>query len=117
MLKSKLTLLLFLLLISIVRAQIIPTFMYQAQLTDNNGSLLVSQSIDCKIELIQDGNSSNPVYQEYQELTTSLTGMLELQVGNGTYASGSISDINWQSGAVSIRISIDIQGWEWISSF
>ena len=109
MLKSKLTLLLFLLLISIVRAQIIPTFMYQAQLTDNNGSLLVSQSIDCKIELIQDGNSSNPVYQEYQELTTSLTGMLELQVGNGTNASGSISDINWQSGAVSIRISIDIK--------
>jgi len=109
MLKSKLTLLLFLLVISISQAQEKPGFLYQTQLTDENNQPVTNQNIDCQIELTQGENSSTPIYSESQNLTTSPTGMLELVVGNGTDASGSLTDINWQQGTVFIQISIDMK--------
>ncbi|GET30382.1 hypothetical protein [Prolixibacter sp. SD074] len=108
MLKSKPILLLFLFLASISRAQAAPTFLYQAQLTDDNGTLVTNQNVNCKIELIRGENSSETLYQEYQELTTSATGMLEILVGNGTDTIGSLTDIDWQSGKIFIRLSVDL---------
>ncbi|MFC2119055.1 hypothetical protein ACFLSY_10470 [Bacteroidota bacterium] len=88
-------------------AQSPKSFNYQAVVRDGGGSAISSQPVSFRITLIQ---SEMPVYAELHQAQTSPFGLVNLQIGSGTSLLNDLSDINWGTGAVSIKMEVDPEG-------
>ena len=88
-------------------AQVPQGFNYQAALRDAAGAVLSSQPVSVKIELSQGAVT----YTEVHNLTTNAVGLINLTVGYTPQSGGTaFSDINWNTGGVSMTTSYDPAG-------
>ncbi len=93
-------------------AQAPQAFKYQAVARDKAGQVLSNQNINLQISILQRDINGPEVYREFQSVTTSEFGLINLQVGTGRTILGTMSDIDWGSGSHYLRIDMDPSGGE-----
>ena len=69
------------------------TFNYQAVVRDIDGSLITSQDILFRIDIMDE--NQNAYYTEVHNVQTNIFGQISLEVGGGTPQSGDFSTIPW----------------------
>ncbi len=99
---KKNTLLLFMLCISMV--SLAQGLNYKALITDN-GNALNHQNVDIKFTILQNGTTA--VYQEIQNVTTDVNGIVSVNIGEGNVQSGNFASIDWGSHPYFLKVEID----------
>jgi hypothetical protein len=97
----------FLLLAQIGISQIPGSFNYQAVVRDNSGELIVNQSVDIRISIIDNLPTESPSYIETHTKTTNNNGVFSLQVGEGDPSQGAFGSIDWSLNDKYIKTEID----------
>lgn len=91
-------------------AQVPNAFNYQAVVRDNTGTVIPNQNVSFRISLLKGSVSGTTVYSEIHSSTTNDFGLSNLQIGNGTVASGDFSAINWAEDSYFVKIELDAAG-------
>jgi hypothetical protein len=83
---------------------------YQAVALSSTGAPLKLKSVAFRLSIL-DGSAVGPVaYQERQSVTTDLSGLASLQLGNGTALSGTFAGVDWSKGSFYLKTEIDTTG-------
>lgn len=102
------------LLTSTVFAQAPQKMSYQAVIRNNNGDLVVNQSVKMRISIQKYIFGFPPSYQnvyvETHTATTNENGLVSLKIGGGTVVSGVFSNIDWSDGEYYIKTETDPTG-------
>ncbi|MCR9287846.1 MAG: hypothetical protein NXI23_10710 [Bacteroidetes bacterium] len=92
-------------------AQVPALFSYQALATDLNGDELPNQNISIEATIISgDILIGTEEWVERHALTTDEFGLFSIEIGNGLFISGTVtnfSEINWASGDHFLKIGMD----------
>ena len=109
---KKLTLLLvFSILFSVYSfCQVPQAFKYQTVIRDNAGNLITNKAITVKVSILQGSSSGNSLYSELQSPTTNQYGLVNLEIGKGTFPQGTFSSINWGNSTYFLEIDVDLNG-------
>ena len=83
---------------------------YQAVVRNSSNVLVTNSTVGIAISIVKDSANGTAVYSELQTATTNANGLFSIIIGNGLFASGSISAINWGSGLYFIKSQIDPNG-------
>ena len=87
---------------------------FQGIARDNNGYILANKSINIRISIKNDTNSSKNEYQEITPITTNILGLFTIVVGanetNKIVSAGSFESINWSKADKYLQIEIDTVG-------
>lgn len=87
-------------------------FNYQGVARNSVGNVLANQPIRLRLS-VHDGNATGPVlFSETRQVTTNAFGLFSIQVGGGGALSttGSMSNINWNTGSKWLQVEIDMNG-------
>jgi len=104
----KITLSLFALLVTIVAYCGAPqAFNYQAIAYGPTGSPVKTKPIALRLSILDGGPAGTVAYQERQTATTDASGLVSLQIGNGTVLSGTFANIVWAKGVFYLKAEID----------
>ncbi|WP_396141409.1 hypothetical protein [Flavobacterium sp.] len=104
--KKLLTLLAFAITL-IVSAQAPQGFNYQATVRNSAGALITNQNVLFKFNIMQNSQTSLPVYSETHQAPTDDLGQVNLTVGTGTATTGTFAGINWGSGTYYLGIELN----------
>jgi hypothetical protein len=91
-------------------AQVPEAFKYQAIARDLSGNVIANQNISLRINILQGSSTGTSVYCETHSVTSNGMGLMNLEIGNGTYVSGSFSGITWGTSTYYIKIEMDATG-------
>lgn len=87
---------------------------FQGIARDNNGYILANKSINVRISIKADTNSSKNEYQEIIPITTNVLGLFTIMVGatetNKIITAGPFENINWSKAEKYLQIEIDTVG-------
>lgn len=86
------------------------SFRYQSMLRKANGSALAGQAVKIKISILKGGVSGTLVYSEIHSATTNDFGVVNLEIGQGSSKTGSISTIDWSVDSYFVKVEIDETG-------
>ncbi len=81
-------------------------FNYQAVVRTADGTPINNQEVLVNIQLRRGSALGNVVYEEDHEIETNDFGIINLQVGRGTNAVGSMNLIDWGAGAIFMEVQI-----------
>ncbi len=93
-----------------VWAQTPESMSYQAVVRDASDALVTSTAVGIQISILQGGATGTAVYVETQTPTTNASGLVSLEIGNGTVVSGDFSAIDWSAGPYFIKTETDPTG-------
>ncbi len=79
-------------------------FKYQAVLRDASGNIIANQQKQVVIDILQGSATGQSVFSETHDVVTSAQGIINLNIGSAN--STGIADINWNSNAYYIRITV-----------
>ena len=91
----------------IATAQAPQGFNYQATVRNSSGALIVNQNVLFKFNIMQNSQTSLPVYSETHQVPTDDLGQVNLTVGTGTATTGTFSTINWGTGNYYLGIELN----------
>ena len=92
-------------------AQAPEVFKYQAIINKKNGNeVLKNTSIGVQISIIHNDLNGTPVYSETFNATTNGSGLINLEIGNGSPTIGDFSEIDWVGGPYFLVVGVDITG-------
>ncbi|MCB2195353.1 MAG: tail fiber domain-containing protein [Bacteroidetes bacterium] len=94
--------------IKIGLTQIPGSFNYQAVVRDNTGELITNQNVDIQISIIDNSPTGATLYTEEHTKTVSSSGVVNLQIGDGTPTLGTFSNINWALNDKYLKTEIDL---------
>lgn len=83
---------------------------YQAVLRDGSNNLIINQSVGLKVSVLQGSPTGTVVFSETHNTSTNANGLVTVQIGDGTIATGSIVAIDWANGPHFIKTEIDPTG-------
>ena len=83
---------------------------FQSILRNINGEVVANKSVSLKISILSGSISGSSVYGETHNKTTDASGLISLQIGNGTVLNGVFVNINWGSSAHFIQLEADFNG-------
>ena len=83
---------------------------FQSILRNTNGEVVSNKSVSLKIFILSGSISGLTVYGETHTKTTDASGLISLQIGNGTVLSGVFSDIAWGDFPHFIKLEADFSG-------
>ncbi len=83
---------------------------YQAVIRNASNALVTNTTIGMRVSILQGSATGNAVYVETHNTTTNSNGLVNIQIGNGTPAAGSFTNINWGSGSYFIKTETDPVG-------
>ena len=83
---------------------------YQAIVRNNSNALVVNQAIGMRISILQGSSSGTAFYVETQTPATNINGLVSIEIGGGTVATGNFSTINWANGPYFVKTEIDPTG-------
>lgn len=90
-------------------AQIPQKINYQAVVRNASGDPVVNQNVSLRLS-VTDGPIGTASYTETHTLNTNNFGLVNLQIGTGSPALGTFSNIDWKSGNKFLKIEADITG-------
>ena len=85
-------------------------FKYQAVARDLSGNVLANQSVGFQISILQGSVAGTSVYTETQATTTNDFGLVNLEIGNGTWVAGDFTSIGWGNDTYFAKIEMDETG-------
>jgi len=88
-------------------AQVPKKFNYQAVCRNSTGGILANQSLSLRISIHDTSAIGTLLYRETHTTTTSIFGLVNLQIGTGVVDSGSFAAINWGVGLKFLEVEID----------
>lgn len=91
-------------------AQSPKAFKYQAVARDLTGNVLPNQAVSFRISILQTTTTGTSVYLETHVATTNSFGLVNLEIGNGTFVSGNFSTISWGADIYFVKIEMDETG-------
>ncbi|MDG1689207.1 MAG: hypothetical protein P8I02_00280, partial [Flavobacteriales bacterium] len=83
---------------------------FQAVIRDASDALLSNQNIGMQISIVQGSVNGNVIYSETHNPISNNNGLVNLEIGDGTVASGSFNSINWSNGPFFIKTETDPNG-------
>lgn len=101
---------LFILICNHLSAQAPNEFRYQAVARDASGEVLPSTNVGVEISIRDLSASGTIIFMENHNVSTNEFGLFNLSIGSGTSTLGSISAIDWTSGAKFIEVGVDLTG-------
>lgn len=107
---KKILLIIYLLVITSIKAQTPQSFNYQAVARNSDGSVVSNKNVTVKISILQNSTSGNIVFSESHTAITNNIGLLNIAIGTGTLIQGSFTNINWASGIYFLKTEIDPNG-------
>ncbi len=93
-----------------VSAQAPQKMSYQAVIRNNNNALLTSTTVGMKISVLQGSSAGIPVFVETHTHSTNSNGLVSLEIGTGTFVTGTFAGINWATGPYFIKTETDPTG-------
>jgi uncharacterized protein (TIGR02145 family) len=91
----------------IATAQAPQGFNYQATVRNSSGALIVNQNVLFKFNIMQNSQTSLPVYSETHQAPTDDLGQVNLTIGTGTPTTGTFAGINWANGTYYLGIELN----------
>lgn len=92
-------------------AQVPQGFNFQAVARGNDGLPLSEQQIGVEVNVVKGSESGDIVYTESHVITTSVAGLIQIVIGEGTPAENSdFSTIDWGNDNYYVNLGIDTQG-------
>jgi len=82
---------------------------YQSIIRDSNGQLVVNHMVGVKINILQGSSEGSAIYTETHSPTTSLNGLMTIEIGSGV-TTDDFSSIDWTAGPYFIQTEIDLDG-------
>lgn len=79
-------------------------FNYQAVIRDASGVALKEQNVTLLVTVLSD---NQVLYKETHQLTTSVSGYVNMIIGAGTSVSGTFENIEWSAQNQSIKVELD----------
>jgi hypothetical protein len=83
---------------------------FQSILRNTNGEIIANKAVSLRISILSGTISGSSVYTETHNKTTDASGLISLQIGNGTVLSGIFANIDWGSTAHFIKLEADFSG-------
>jgi hypothetical protein len=83
---------------------------FQSILRNTNGEVVANKTVSLKISILSGSINGISVYSETHAKTTDASGLISLQIGNGTVLSGAFSTILWGNAAYFIKLEADFNG-------
>jgi uncharacterized protein (TIGR02145 family) len=83
---------------------------FQSILRNTNGEVVANKSVSLKISILSGSISGSAVYGETHTKTTDASGLISLQIGNGTVLSGVFANISWGDFPHFIKVEADFNG-------
>jgi hypothetical protein len=83
---------------------------FQAVIRDASNVLAANQLVGLRISILQGSTAGTAVYEETQTATTNINGLVTLEIGTGTVASGSLSSVDWGVDTYFIKTEADPTG-------
>lgn len=83
---------------------------FQSILRNNNGEIVSNKSVSLKISILSGSIGGSSVYSEIHTKTTDISGLISLQIGNGTVLSGVFANIGWGNAPHFIKLEVDFSG-------
>ena len=77
---------------------------FQSVIRNNLGEVQSNKSVSLKISILSGSISGSSVYSEIHTKTTDISGLISLQIGNGTILSGVFASISWGNLAHFIKL-------------
>ena len=93
-----------------ISAQAPEKMSYQAVIRDGEGELMINSNIGMRISILQGSVDGAAVYVESQTSNTNENGLISIEIGNGTVASGAFSTIDWSVGLYFLKSETDLTG-------
>ena len=83
---------------------------FQSILRNSSGEVIGNKSVSLKISILSGSINSSSVYSETHAKTTDASGLISLQIGNGTVLSGVFANIGWGDFPHFIKLEADFSG-------
>ncbi len=83
---------------------------FQSVIRNNLGEVQSNKSVSLKISILSGSISGSSVYSETHTKTTDPSGLISLQIGNGTVLSGVFANISWGGASHFIKLEVDFSG-------
>jgi len=83
---------------------------FQGVIRDASNTLLSNQNIGMQISILQGSINGNSIYTETHNPVSNNNGLVNLEIGDGTVASGNFSTISWSNGPFFIKTETDPNG-------
>ena len=77
---------------------------------NTNGEVVANKAVSLRISILSGSINGISVYSETHAKTTDASGLISLQIGNGTVISGAFSSILWGNAAYFIKLEADFNG-------
>jgi len=91
----------------VVYSQAPASFRYQALIQDAAGNIKVNTSVTVLFDILQGGASGAVVYSETHSVTTTSTGLVNVDLGLGSATLGTFAAIDWSTGIYYLRITVN----------
>ena len=83
---------------------------FQTVVRNNLGKLVANKSIGVRLSLLKTTATGTAVYVEQHTKTSNTNGLLTLEVGSGSVATGTFSTIDWSQGPYFLKTEMDMNG-------
>jgi len=91
----------------VVYSQAPASFRYQALIQDAAGNIKVATQVTVLFDILQGGASGAVVYSETHSVTTTSTGLVNVDLGLGSATLGTFAAIDWSTGIYYLRITVN----------
>jgi hypothetical protein len=92
-------------------AQVPQAFKYQAVVRDYSGVVMADKAVSFKISILSGSAAGTAVYSEtHSGKSTNSFGLVDLEIGKGTPASGNFTSIPWYTGTYFVKVELDPAG-------
>jgi uncharacterized protein (TIGR02145 family) len=99
-----------LILSAITFAQAPNKMSFQTVVRNSQGKLVLNKSIGVRISILQSTSAGTAVYVETHTKSSNANGLLTLEVGSGSVATGTFSTIDWSQGPYFLKTEMDENG-------
>ena len=83
---------------------------FQSILRNSSGEVVGNGSVGLKISILSGSIDGSSVYSETHVKTTDASGLISIQIGNGTVISGIFANIDWGGASHFIKLEVDFSG-------
>jgi uncharacterized protein (TIGR02145 family) len=83
---------------------------FQTVVRNSQGKLVLNKSIGVRISILQSTSTGTAVYVETHTKSSNANGLLTLEVGSGSVATGTFSMIDWSQGPYFLQTEMDVYG-------
>lgn len=91
-------------------AQVPQLINYQGVARMTTGTVIADQGIGLRLSILSGTINGTPIYVETHATATNAFGLFNVQVGNGSVTSGSMTSIDWSTNTYFLKVELDDEG-------